>query len=242
MTVFWLFWGVGVILQLLVIRALLKRQQYKRFPLLFLFLIVVFLTGIVDVSAYSEIGVWTAASRRYFWLNDAIRQSLMYALAISLVLRALRDSPLAGLRSWLLAGTIVFCLLSIILTSGPNLDTWMTTILRNLSFFCAVVLNLILWVALVRTKRPDRQLLMVSGGIGLQMAGEAIGQSLRVIAISGESRPLITVGNIVLVLSHLLCLYIWLQAFTRERVPIGLQGARDSGHPVQPGHPPASSP
>ena len=241
MTVFWLFWGVGVILQLLVIRALLKRQQYKRFPLLFLFLIVVFLTGIVDVSAFSEIGVWTAASRRYFWLNDAIRQSLMYALAISLVLRALRDSPLAGLRSWLLAGTVVFCLLSIILTSDPSLGIWMTTMLRNLRFFCAVVLNLALWLALVRTKRPDTQLLLVSGGIGLQMAGEAIGQSLRLISI-GSSRTLITAGNTVLVISHLLCLYIWLQAFSRERPAIDRPGVRGSEHPVQPGHPPASSP
>jgi hypothetical protein len=51
---------------------------------------------------------------------------------------------------------------------------------------------------------------MVSGGLGIQMAGKAIGHSLRQLS---PLNPL--AGDLVIVLSHLLCLYIWWHAFRR---------------------------
>lgn len=219
---FWALFTVGAILQLLVIASLLKGQHYKRFPFLFLYLIVLFLTGVADASAFLEIGVWTDVSRRYFWLNDAIRQSLMFTVVISLVFEALRQSPLAWLRGWLLSGAAIFAVLSVVLTSMPNLDTWMTTIVRNLSF-CAVVLNVALWLALARNRLRDRLLLLVSGGLGLQMAGEAIGHSVRQMAIAAGSRMFVRLGNVVLILAHLLCLYVWLRAFQKSDVKLEIE-------------------
>jgi uncharacterized membrane protein YsdA (DUF1294 family) len=84
----------------------------------------------------------------------------------------------------------------------------MTQFSRNVGFL-AVILNLVLWAALLKHRRPDQTLLMVSGGIGIQMAGKAIGHSLR------QWRPTVTTGDLVIVLSHLLCLYIWWQAFRK---------------------------
>jgi hypothetical protein len=49
---------------------------------------------------------------------------------------------------------------------------------------------------------------MISGGLGIQAAGMAIGHSLRQI-----SRHTLVAGNIVVVLSHLFCLFVWWQAF-----------------------------
>jgi hypothetical protein len=83
----------------------------------------------------------------------------------------------------------------------------MTQLSRNLGFL-AVILNLVLWAVLIKSQRADRTLLMVSGGIGIQMAGKAIGHSLRQL-----SRSTIVAGDLTIVLSGLLCLYIWWQAF-----------------------------
>ena len=58
---------------------------------------------------------------------------------------------------------------------------------------------------------------MVSGGMGIQMAGKAIGHSLRQL-----SRSAMMPGDLVIVLSHLLCLYIWWQAFRHygQKAPV----------------------
>jgi hypothetical protein len=211
---FWALWGVGTVLQILVIAVLLRGQHYRKFPLVFLFVIVLFLTSVADASAFLEIGQWTNVSRKYFWLNEVIRQSMMFAVVISLVIRALAGTALMWLRKWLLGGAVLFAILSMLLTSDANLDRWMTTVVRNLSA-CAVVLNMALWLALVRRKSPDRKLFLISGGLGLQMAGDAIGYSLRQIAFNAGSRSLIEVGNLVAVLAHLLYLYVWWQAFRK---------------------------
>jgi len=221
---FWALWGVGTVLQVLVIASLVRAQNFKRFPLLFVFLIVLFLTSVADASAFLEIGQWTDVSRKYFWLNEAIRQSLMFAVVISLVIRALAGTAMARLRKWLLSGTVLFAVFSVILNSDPNLDKWMTTIVRNLSF-CAVILNLALWLALVRRKPPDRELFLLSGGLGLQMAGDAIGYSLRQIAFQESSRTLSTLGNIVAVFAHLLCLSVWLRAFRKSGTGSSLENS-----------------
>jgi hydrogenase-4 membrane subunit HyfE len=83
----------------------------------------------------------------------------------------------------------------------------MTQLSRDLGFL-AVILDLALWAVLIQSRRPDRTLLMVSAGMGIQMAGKAIGHSLRQL-----SRSAIVPGNLIIVLSGLLCLYIWWQAF-----------------------------
>lgn len=83
----------------------------------------------------------------------------------------------------------------------------MTQLSRNLGF-AAVILNLLLWAALIRSSPVNRTLLMLSGGFGIEMAGQAIGHSFRQI-----SRSLILTGDIIIVITSLVCLYIWWQAF-----------------------------
>jgi F0F1-type ATP synthase assembly protein I len=88
----------------------------------------------------------------------------------------------------------------------------MTKLARNLSF-CSVILNLALWAVLIKARHTDRRLLLISGGLGVQMAGKAIGHSLRQVSAST-----VLAGNLVYVLSHLACMYIWWQAFRHSTV------------------------
>jgi len=54
---------------------------------------------------------------------------------------------------------------------------------------------------------------MVTGGLGLQFAGEAIGQSLR--QLSRDHMTILFIGNLVAAGTHLLRLYVWNAAFRK---------------------------
>jgi len=206
------FWSAtivaGIILQLLVIAALWK-GAYREFRLLFVYCIVLLLTTVADASAYYDTQLWTRASK-IFWLDDAIRQVLVFCLVIAMVQRAMGGDPgRKKTRQALTAGAAVFTVLSLVLTREQAFGLWMTKLARNLSF-CAVILNLVLWAVLIKARQADRRLLLISGGLGVQMAGKAIGHSLRQM-----SAATLLAGNVVYVLSHLACMYIWWQAFRR---------------------------
>jgi len=77
-------------------------------------------------------------------------------------------------------------------------------------------MTLLLWTLLLSSPKKDNQLLMVTGGLGLQFTGEAIGQSLR--QLSHGNHFILFVGNILMSVAHLLRLYVWMVAFSRPRV------------------------
>jgi hypothetical protein len=93
-----------------------------------------------------------------------------------------------------------------------DLSGWMTLISRDLSF-AAVILDLVLWMLLIASRRKDRQLLMLSGALGIQFTGAAIGQSVRQVARGARNLPLAVAGSMLVVVSNLICLYVWWQAF-----------------------------
>jgi hypothetical protein len=70
-----------------------------------------------------------------------------------------------------------------------------------------------LWLILISSQRKDHQLLMITGGLGLQFTGEAIGQSFR--QISQNHVSLFILGNLIGGITHLLRLYVWREAFRR---------------------------
>ncbi len=112
----------------------------------------------------------------------------------------------------------MLCVVSLELYKNRALNTQMTLLARNLGFF-ATVANLILWALLIRSRHPDRTLLLLSGGLGVEMAGKAIGHSLRTLAPA-----LVGFGNLIIVLSYLFGLYVWWQAFRHWRpnpAPLG---------------------
>jgi len=96
--------------------------------------------------------------------------------------------------------------------SNPNLNYRWTLVARDLNFLSAV-LDLALWMTLIANRKRDRYLLMLSGGLGLQFSGEALGQSIRDIAMRSHSKPLSLAGTCLVVISNLICLYVWWQTF-----------------------------
>jgi len=226
------FWVIGVLLQIFVISGLL-RGYYKRFPFVFVYAITVFLATVAEASMFTRLQVAREVARNvrlYYWIGDAVLKVLLFCVVISLIDQTLTCRPSRpGLRKWLLAGAAVVFVTSFVAHAGPvtRINQWMTLVSRDLSF-TAAILDLLLWFLLIASKRKDYQLLMLSGGLGIQFAGDALGQSIRHLAMEvlGRSRPVALAGGILVAVANLLCFYIWWQAF-RPAQKSGSRGAQD---------------
>ena len=210
----WLLWFP---LDLLVIAALL-RGAYRRFPFVFAYSVTLFFTTAVEVAAYTSYfsGLQLAHTRAvYYWVDEGIRQALVFAVVISLIYQASRGVRARGLvRASLIAGAILFAGISFLVHYNVHavISRWMTLWIRDLSFSSAL-LDFTLWTMLLAVRKNDLPLFLLSGGLGIQFAGEAIGQTLR-----NQFSSLVMLGNVLIIATSLACPYIWWQAFRASPV------------------------
>src|SRR4051794_17443264 len=203
----WPFWIIGLTLQYLVTQALLS-GPFRQFSVIFGYLLCLTLTTLTDIVMYLDVGNIAVTYNRYYWAGDLLRESALYAVVISLVLHAMPDSRRrAALLRLLIALALLFWIGSFFIYQEPSVNKWMTKVVRNLSF-CSAVATLILWFVLIASEKRDTRLLVITGGLGLQMTGEAMGQSLIQI-----SKNTFVLGVLTLMFAHFLCLYIWWRAF-----------------------------
>jgi len=206
---------VGVPLELMVIAALL-RGEYRRYPFIFLYAVVDLLTTILEIQpaiAYSS--ATPAAKKQFaqmFWLNERIMQVLVFLLVISLVYSATRHlRPRRTLLTGIICGTVLVAAISLWAHYDPNLPggryRYMTPWTRDLNF-CAAILDLGLWALLIGSRQKDYKLLLVTGGLGIQFTGGAIGQSLRHMA-----PVIVAAASDFLMIANVARIYIWWQAF-----------------------------
>ncbi len=201
--------GSGIVFQVLILISLLKGFG-RRFRVFFVYMTVLLPITVVNAAIFFDPEISKRMSR-FYWMSDAVLQALVFVLVISLVHSGMGTNPgRAATRRWLVAGAFLFTAVSAVLTRDPLFGLWMTKLSRNLGF-CAVLLNLVLWAVLIRNRHADRRLLLLSGGLGIEMAGKAIGHSLRELSPS-----LWLTGNLVVVLANVAALYIWWEAFRKK--------------------------
>ena len=208
---------IGLPLQILIIGTLL-RGGYRRFPFLFAYMVGDFLTTVVEVPSalgYYRGMQWAAfAFPAVYWFNAVVMQVLVYAVVMSLIYEAtgkLRSRRVV--RASLIVGAILFVGISFLIHWNPALNTgsFMTPWTRDLNL-CSSILDLALWAMLIASREKDHLLLLLSGGLGIQFTGEAIGTSIVQLALSTHARTLSFSGGVVMMLADLLFLYIWWQA------------------------------
>lgn len=216
-TVQWLIIGASFVLQMLLLTALL-RGAYKRYPIAFAYSIILFLTTVMDVAAISNFGGKFAIEfAGQYYKTEALRQILLFAVVVSLIDRAVERTDVRAQVRWLLIGVAILAVSWSLYSHRTDGSTAMlgTKVVRDISFV-SVLLTLGLWLVLISQRTRDRMLLMVTGGLGLQFTGEAIGQSIRQLSGSvGRNEYVLLVGNLILVGSHLLRLYVWWETFRR---------------------------
>jgi len=226
-------WLVGLPLEFLVISAL-ARGPYRRFPLIFVYAAAIFVTTLVEIPPFVEsfvthsAAVWRHAAR-VFWVDEVILQALVFAAVISLIDQAISTSRWRRMaRAGLAAGAILFAGASMFAHyQGPpaTSGTWMTPWTRDISV-CATILDLALWTMLIASRKADRCLLLISGALGMQFTGEAIGGAIRNLSIPNMVGALSLAGSVVSVAADMACLYVWWQAFRqiKSRGGVGPRG------------------
>jgi hypothetical protein len=230
-------------MELMVIAALL-RGQYRRFPFILAFVVAEFLAVAAEIPAYWAVirGVKNASKEQswLFVLNELVLQALIYAVVISLIYQAtkrLKSRRVVALG--VIVGAIVFAGASFAIHSAGFHVTmggaWVVLWSRDLNF-CSAFLDLGLWTLLISSRQKDSRLLLISGGLGIRFTGEAIGSSLRQLAIRHHNRSLSLGGGLLGTLVDLLCLFIWWQAL-RDKTPVTVASpaAVKSGTPQKEG-------
>ena len=225
----YLSWLVGLPLELLIIAALV-RGPYRRFPLLLLYNIALFLTTSIEISvnqAYFAGVRFAHSPTTYYWVDEGIRQGLLFALVLSvayLAMERLRSRNLV--RVGLITGGIVFAGTSLLIhhqfTTGRGRWPWMTPWIRDIDF-AAAILDFAVWSLLIVSRQRDTQVLLIAGGLGIQFAGTAIGESL--LALFPNLRLF---GGLFEVATSLAGMWVWWQALRVAPAPRAAQVAISS--------------
>lgn len=210
------------LLEVLILLTI-TRKSLQEFPFLYSAVLVLLLTNAVDAVLYARSASVTRTDRAYiYYFNEMVRQLSIFLLVVSLIYKAVADRPQhRRIVRWLVIGIAFLGLALVLIPTDTKWVKHMTNVVRTLSV-AAIVMNLFLWIQLIRERTSQRIVLLISSGLGLQMTADAMGNSLRLL-----SPDFVQVGNFVLILAHLMCLYVWWSAFRKKAVvPVSLRQKR----------------
>jgi len=196
-------WVVGLWLNLLVISALV-RGSYRSYPFVFAYALTLFASTVVEIALRSAA---RTVQDDYYWIDEVILDVLVFCVVIAFIDAAARHSRQKVIeRHWLVLAAALICAVSFAIHRGSHLNSQMTLVSRDLNI-CAVILDLILWSLLLAARPPNRRLMLLSGGLGLQLTGAIMGEQLR-----QSSHSLFLTGTLLEVTTGFLGLYIWWRA------------------------------
>jgi hypothetical protein len=214
------FYAVWFPMKILVIAAIL-RAGVKRHSLAFLYMVVSLLLVIVQMPVVLAFWRSTARSADRAQFFHAIAQGINYGLILAVVLSFIysasaRLTTRHLVRLLTISSGLLFAGLSFLVhyDHRSTIDVWMTAWARDMNFFSAV-LDLVLWALLLGSRDKSPTLLMLSGGMGIMFAGEAIGDAVRSIAIRYRSGSVYLSASVFVLVADVLFLYIWWQAFRK---------------------------
>jgi hypothetical protein len=203
-----LFWA-ALGLETAVAAAVFKNGR-KEFPLFCVYTILYAVATIV--MAFCYLIHRRAAYALLYWILDIAVDYLVVAVILGLIRRALLKRRFK--EWWLYAAALGALVVPVALAYDARFGFWMTASIRNLSF-AAEILNLALWMLLVQNQEAASRFLWVSAGLGIQVTGQVLGHTLRLMS----SHAAIWAPNLLINVCQFTALGIWLYAFCREPKP-----------------------
>jgi hypothetical protein len=218
-SVFNVFYIVSIVLQSLLL-VLLLSNGFRKYPLLFLYTIAQLLTDFAESAASRQFGRQTVQFANLYWGDEILLDLILFVMLIVFTYQSLEDNPWRATAGRFLAGVLALAIAApFALYYNHKLFTtaWFNGTSQWLNF-SAAIMNLALWSALLTNKKRDPQLLTVSIGLGVTVAGAAMYFGLRKFLIRGEWRDF---ANMVGVLMHLAGVCVWCWAFRPARMRAG---------------------
>jgi hypothetical protein len=217
--------GVGCGVALLLLVVFLVIGPTRKFWVVLLYvsweLLATIVLTLADLYLHgtTQVDRATYASRLYarlYWNNDVIEDLLRFVLVTVLIYKVVGSSkPLLGR---VLSGLVLVMIVLPFILFHPTFrpfppGAWYNSASQLLSFGAAIM-NLILWGALIQSRKRDPQTLAVSIGLGILVTGTAVSYGLRHFAPQGGYVAAI---NLFLNLTQLAAWLIWCRAFWPAR-------------------------
>jgi hypothetical protein len=170
---------VGMLLQLAALLLLARGPLSRYFPL-FLYLLTWAVATAAEGWILRTAGVRSTA---YYWMyfgSELLLDSLLFVLVISLTMRVLEGNPLRSAIMKLCLGicAVVVAIPFVLFESRIFAESWNQKTAQLLNFGAALML-LALWSAMLITRVRDRQLLLVTAGLGLTLTAAALTLGVR---------------------------------------------------------------
>lgn len=206
---------------IILLIARLLAGEWRRYPLIFVYVLVDFLGGVADAPT-----VWAVyrhvpnalVNRAGIWEKvEILSQFLLFTVVLTLISRATAKLQSRNLvRAACIIGAVLFVGISFAVHHNPDVNSlaWITPWTRDLNV-CTTILDLALWLLLLASREKDYRLFLLSGALGIQFTGAAIGNSLRTLASRAHPWPSLVGGSIV-VAAGLIRVYIWARAFRTQ--------------------------
>lgn len=205
-----LFFGATTSLVCFALWMILRSGAWRNYPFLLLYLSSGLVSQGLEMIVLSR--THDAASLSYaltYWSFDLVLHGLIVALLLFLMREALNGRSGFDRAGLLIIGVVgILVTFALYMLFGPS-KGWVNPLSRDLSF-CEEILNLVLWTILLRNRTRDIVLLLVSAGVGIQVTGEVIGHTLRLIT---ESRTLVWLPTAIVLLCETGALLVWCKAF-----------------------------
>jgi hypothetical protein len=200
-----------MILQVLALVLLLRGPVSRYFPL-FLYLLTWTAATVAEGWVLESKGGADPLYFKIYWGGELLLDLLLFFLVISLTVRALEGSPLKPkiVRFFTIVLALALIVPFVAFDSKIGTQRWNQSVAQLLNFGAAVM-NLGLWSALVMSRMRDRQLLTVSAGLGVAVAGAALTLGVRQFTSQGDT--LREISDSVHRLTQVASPLIWCWAF-----------------------------
>ena len=169
----------GTFLQF-VLLVLIIRGAFSRYFPLFLYVLSEVIISTAQWYVFQKWGLDREHYLPVYWFGELFLDTQLYFMMIMLTWRALEGSPQrAKLARFMGIATLLVLIIPFIAFESKVFTTRWNNSTSQLLNFGAAVMNLLLWGALLVNKHRDRQLLTVTAGLGVALAGAAVTLGMR---------------------------------------------------------------
>lgn len=206
----------SVVLYVALLSAML-RGAYRRYPFVFAYVVFNLFSTVAQGSFKYNFGATSRAYARAYWVSDFVATLLILMIIIHLIRVAMEHHRLRNpVYAGLLLGVVLTGVASAFLVQNRSLDPLRSKLMTEVGrdyYFSAVLLAAVLWVMLIRTNQENKQLHLLTSGLGLQLTGAAVAHAIRI------QTHMWLLANCFLAATYLLNLYIWYVAL--KKFPVG---------------------
>ena len=199
-----------------VVLFLLLRGYFWKHAGLFAYNLSILALSLFDQVLFRRVERQTTLYSRVYWTSEIVWDILFFVLVAVLIQKAVAERPEQKfVRKLFLFVVAAMIVLPFVIFPGRKLfaTPWFSATSQLLNFGAAI-LNLVLWGILIASRNRDTQLMLVCFGLGVNVAGAALGWGVRLLA-RGTSMAA-GVGNaadLFAGITYMLGLLIWCYAF-----------------------------